>query len=153
MRNLAIILIFLAALSSCGNGEDQTKTTEYRVIRNRSSHQVELTITANKQYLYQLDMGDSVVFVGYVISGGAGRTYSNLGWDDSAPISGKIVFDDEKHIVYTNGSCESGRNPLNPYIWELHSCGYFNANIRNGNSDYVYEISDADYALAVPIGG
>jgi hypothetical protein len=151
MKSIIKTFVFLAALTSCGTGEEQTKTTEYRVIKNLSSHQVKLTITANKQYQHQLAMGDSVVFVGYVLSGGAGATYTNIGWDNSAPISGKIVFDNEKQIVYTNGSCENGRNPLNPNIYELHSCGYFNANLRNGTSDYVYEINDADYALAIPI--
>lgn len=141
----------MSILTSCGTGEEPTKSIKYRVIKNNSSHSVELIIQANKQYTFKLEQEDSVIFEGYVKSG-AGASYSNVGWNDSEAISGKVIFDNEKEIIYTDGNCENGRNPLNPYIWELYSCGYINKDSDgDGNSEWFYIIDESDYERAVPI--
>ena len=149
-RNIIVSVILVSVFASCIT-EKSSKILQTRTIKNSSSYLVDLTITASENYQIRLAPRDSVVFEGEVEIGG-GTDFSDLGWSNFKPVSGKIVFDNKRELVYEDGSCENGRNPLNRNIWQLHSCGYYNEDTNgDGLSEYIYEISDTDYEMAVPI--
>lgn len=151
MRSIVLVcLVGMIVSSSCITEKFEIQTTS-RIVKNNTNHEVEVIIEANNKYQFTLFPLDSMVFEGEYASG-EGSFKSDIGWNDDSPISGKLIFNEEKVLYFQNGDCEEGRNPLTPYIWMFSRCGYLNLDPnQDGNAEYYYFIDDSDYERAVPI--
>jgi hypothetical protein len=127
--------------------EKTERSTRYRIIKNTTDHNVELIIITNESNSYNLAKGDSIVFEGYCETGFGDFCF--IPWDENSPISGKLVFDNKREIIYVSSDCESGRNPLGR-IRSSPLCSYLVRSI-DGRREYIYYIDDSDYDRAVPI--
>jgi hypothetical protein len=142
-----IFTVFIGFLLSGCIVEKTTRLRYDRIIKNITDRTVELVITTNESASYYLDAGDSIIFEGYCDFGILERCV--VGWDELDPISGRIVFDNEKEIIYLNSGCENGKNPLGD-ILSFSLCGYI-GKARGERTEYYYYIDDSDYERAVPI--
>lgn len=147
MKKLWILLHLPALLCACIS-EEITKKTEYRIFKNDSNHIIDIAVSANEDFSFHLNPQDSIVLKGYCAYSGGGD-HCVIGWSDSSPISGQIIFDNQKVLNYENSICENGRNPFveNPFISE---CGYHRRN-RDNHQEHIYTFTEEDYQNAEPL--
>lgn len=146
MKKLLSISVLVLLFTSCII-EKTGKTPVFRIIKNTTDHEVELIIITNESKSYSLSKGDSIVFDGYCETGFGESCF--VPWNENNPISGKMIFDNEKELIYENDDCENNRNPLGR-IAEFPLCNY-NERDNEGRREYIYYIDDSDYERAVPI--
>lgn len=145
---LLILFTLVTFIVSC-NGEEVGRSTRSRTIKNLSSHIVDLEVKSINSYSYKIAIGDSVIIDGYCETGASDLCY--VSWNEVSFVSGKVIFDNEKQIIYSTVSCDTMKNPFGR-IREFDVCGYTERS-NNGRVevDYLYIIDDTDYEKAFPI--
>lgn len=148
----SFLIVITSALALAFCKEPITETIEYRIIVNRSSHDVVIEVVGKDINLnYDITSSDSIVIQGKCFVQ-PGTDYCNIGWHDNSSLTAKVVFDNKRQQFFSSTSCGSGKNILSRIAGDFHLCGYINRNV-NGRSEYVYTITEEDYQNAEVIGG
>ena len=141
-----ISLLLLACLSGCM--EPVTEFERYRVIANESTHEVTVEVKTDVEFLQKLSPGSATTIWGTCYDG-PGAEYCQVGWDELQAVSGRIVFDGERQLLFTSVHCTGTRNLLASPVGNYQACGY-TERTANGRQELVYTITDEDYEMAEP---
>lgn len=146
MKFLMSCILLATCFVSCITDEIG-KSTRIRIIKNISAHQVEFIVSDENETSYHIAAGDSVMIEGFCETGAGDLCL--VGWEDNSSVHGKIVFDNERVIIYENNSCADHKNPFGS-IREIDLCSYL-IRINEGIPEYIYTITEEDYQNAEPL--
>ena len=156
MKNILIYTVLTSSLFigiSCSR-DKISETNIKKTFVNRSSYDIKMLVYAEDTLDFQVPIDDSVVFEGKYYSG-PGIDYLDVGWYDPSHVTGQVIFNNEKELIYdSSDDCDDqNRNPLSSFFGTGFTCGFVTSYDAEGIITYTYSFTDVDYQNARPLGG